>query len=158
MKMVKSYAAWLGALLVWLSPLGAERARAYGGLWSAPDAKIEQSAAQVLFVDHPDATITAVVRIRYAGAGKKLAWLLPVPGTPTVTISSKKFDEPVDLTFPQPRGREQVKVSKKVSKQLGKSKLTLEELEELKKGAKVSLQYYPMLGQVMELVIEEPGS
>ena len=76
----------------------------------------------------------------------------------TVTISSKKFDEPVDLTFPQPRGREQVKVSKKVSKQLGKSKLTLEELDELKKGAKVSLQYYPMLGQVMELVIEEPGS
>jgi hypothetical protein len=61
------------------------------------------------------------------------------------------------LTFPQPRGREQVKASKKMSKQLGKSKLTLEDLDELKEGAKISLQYYPMLDQVMELVIEEPG-
>jgi hypothetical protein len=75
----------------------------------------------------------------------------------TVTISSKKFDKPFDLTFPQPRGREQVKASKKMSKQLGKSKLTLEDLDELKEGAKISLQYYPMLDQVMELVIEEPG-
>jgi hypothetical protein len=75
----------------------------------------------------------------------------------TVTVSSKKFDKPFDLTFPQPRGREQVKASKKVSKQLGKSKLTLEDLGEFKAGTKISLQYYPMLGQVMELVIEEPG-
>ena len=57
----------------------------------------------------------------------------------------------MELTFPQPSGREQIKASKKTAKLLGRKKLTL---EELKTGSKVQLQYYPLLGQVMELIID----
>ena len=55
------------------------------------------------------------------------------------------------LSFSQPAGREQIKTSKKAAKALGKKKLSLEELSE---GAKVEVQYYPALGQVMELVVD----
>jgi hypothetical protein len=74
----------------------------------------------------------------------------------TVTISPEK-KEAADLllTFPQPKGREQVRVSKKAEKQLGKKKL---DLEELKTGSKVTLEYYPALQQVMSLTIEQPAS
>jgi uncharacterized membrane protein YfhO len=76
--------------------------------------------------------------------------------TRTVTISPEK-KEAADLllTFPQPKGREQVRVSKKAEKQLGKKKLTL---EELKTGSKVTLEYYPALQQVMSLTIEQQAS
>jgi hypothetical protein len=76
--------------------------------------------------------------------------------TRTVTISPEK-KEAADLllTFPQPKGREQVRVSKKAEKQLGKKKL---DLEELKTGSKVTLEYYPALQQVMSLTIEQHAS
>ena len=74
----------------------------------------------------------------------------------TVTIApDKKEAEGLMLTFPQPKGREQVRVSKKAEKQLGKKKL---DLEELKTGSKVTLEYYPALQQVMSLTIEQPAS
>ena len=69
----------------------------------------------------------------------------------TVTIISQKQKDGLELTFPQPSGREQIKASKKAAKLLGRKKLTL---EELKTGSKVKLQYYPLLGQVMELIID----
>lgn len=76
--------------------------------------------------------------------------------TRTVTVApEKKEAEDLLLTFPQPKGREQVRVSKKAEKQLGKKKLTL---EELKTGSKVTLEYYPALQQVMSLTIEQPAS
>ena len=69
----------------------------------------------------------------------------------TVTIISQKQKDGLELTFPQPSGREQIKASKKAAKILGRKKLTL---EELKTGSKVQLRYYPLLGQVMELIID----
>ncbi len=69
----------------------------------------------------------------------------------TVTIVPLKQKDGLELTFPQPSGREQIKASKKAAKLLGRKKLTL---EELKTGSKVKLQYYPLLGQVMELIID----
>ena len=69
----------------------------------------------------------------------------------TVTIVPLKQKDGLELTFPQPSGREQIKASKKAAKLLGRKKLTL---EELKTGSKVQLQYYPLLGQVMELIID----
>ncbi len=68
----------------------------------------------------------------------------------TVTIAPPK-GEPLVLAFSQPAGREQVKTGKKAAKRLGKKRLRLEELES---GAKVRAQYYPVLGQLMELVVE----
>ncbi len=69
----------------------------------------------------------------------------------TVSITPHKQEKALTLTFSQPSGREQIKVSKKAAKTLGKKKLSLEELS---KGTKVELQYYPVLGQVMELVVD----
>jgi hypothetical protein len=70
----------------------------------------------------------------------------------TVTISpEKKEAADLVLSFPQPKGREQIRVSKKAEKQLGKKKLAL---EELKTGSKLILEYYPALQQVMSLTIE----
>lgn len=71
----------------------------------------------------------------------------------TVTITPNKKETELELGFPQPAGREQIKASKKAQKVLGRKKLRL---EELKAGSKVQLQYYPVLGQVMELIIQEP--
>lgn len=68
----------------------------------------------------------------------------------TVTLAPAK-GEPLVLAFSQPAGREQVKTGKKAAKRLGKKRLRLEELES---GAKVRAQYYPVLGQLMELIVE----
>ena len=74
----------------------------------------------------------------------------------TVTIAgAKKKQGSIELGFPQPNGLEQVKTSKKTFKMLGKKKLAL---EELKTGSKVRLQYYPLLEQVAELIVEQPAS
>ena len=70
----------------------------------------------------------------------------------TVTIVPLKKKDALELTFPQPSGREQIKASKKAAKLLGRKKLAL---EELKTGSKVQLQYYPLLDQVMELIIDQ---
>lgn len=68
----------------------------------------------------------------------------------TVTIAPPKGESLV-LAFSQPAGREQVKTGKKAAKRLGKKRLRLEELES---GAKVRAQYYPVLAQLMELVVD----
>jgi hypothetical protein len=75
----------------------------------------------------------------------------------TITIATDKKDneEGLKLAFSQPAGREQIKVSKKAEKVLGKKRL---KLEELKVGSEVSLQYYPVLGQLLEMVVEQPAS
>jgi hypothetical protein len=76
----------------------------------------------------------------------------------TVTIATDKKDKEKEeaagltLSFSQPTGREQIKVSKKAEKVLGKKRL---KLEELKVGAEVSLEYYPVLGQLLELTVEQ---
>ncbi len=68
----------------------------------------------------------------------------------TVTIAPAKGESLV-LAFSQPAGREQLKTGKKAAKRLGKKRLRLEELES---GSKVRAQYYPLLAQLMELVVE----
>ena len=74
----------------------------------------------------------------------------------TVTIAgAKKKQGSLELSFPQPNGLEQVKTSKKTFKMLGKKRLAL---EDLKTGSKVRLQYYPLLEQVAELIVEQPKS
>ena len=74
----------------------------------------------------------------------------------TVTIAgAKKKQGSIELSFPQPNGLEQVKASKKTFKMLGKKRLAL---EDLKTGSKVRLQYYPLIEQVAELIVEQPAS
>ncbi|MFI5306630.1 MAG: DUF2330 domain-containing protein [Polyangiales bacterium] len=97
---VGSAAISIAALL--LSPLLSQRARAYGGLWSSQSSPIDQTAEEIIFVDNGDSTVTAVVKIEYAGPPQKFAWLIPVPGTPTVGFSSSTVFERLDAaTAPQ---------------------------------------------------------
>lgn len=57
----------------------------------------------------------------------------------------------VELGFSQPAGREQLKAGKKAAKRVGKNRIRLEELQE---GSKVRVQYYPLLSQVLEVVLD----
>ena len=58
---------------------------------------------------------------------------------------------PIELAFSQPAGREQLKTGKKAAKRLGKTRIVLEELPA---GAKVRVQYYPLLSQLLEVVVD----
>jgi hypothetical protein len=70
----------------------------------------------------------------------------------TVTVTHSEGEE--TLGFPTAAGREVVKLSKKASRSLGKKSLRLEDLQA---GWQLKVAYYPALGQVMELTIEELG-
>jgi hypothetical protein len=69
----------------------------------------------------------------------------------TVSIHTKKSPPDLVLTFSQPEGREQIKMSKKGEKKLGKKRLRLDELVT---GSEVEIRYYPLLGQIMELTVD----
>src|SRR5688572_2333212 len=96
------FSPWLGSLMgvaamaVPLSPALTGRAHAFGGLWSAQGATITQSAARVIFVDHPGPTLTAIVQLEYAGPAQKFAWLVPVPGRASVGVSSSAVFDRLD--------------------------------------------------------------
>lgn len=57
----------------------------------------------------------------------------------------------IELAFAQPAGREHVKAGKRAAKRIGKSRLRLEEIPV---GAKVRIQYYPQISQLMEVVLD----
>jgi hypothetical protein len=102
MKMSKS-SPWILYSAALLSCFAAsDRALAFGGLWSASDAPIKQSSERILLVDNPDSTVTAVVQLEYEGAPDQFAWIIPVPGKPTVAISSSIVFQRLDAaTAPQ---------------------------------------------------------
>jgi hypothetical protein len=78
------------------------RAHAFGGFWSAQGATIKQSAERIIFIDHPGPTLTAIVQLDYAGPAQKFAWLVPVPDTASVAISSSAvFDRLDAVTAPR---------------------------------------------------------
>ncbi|HYF63156.1 MAG TPA: DUF2330 domain-containing protein, partial [Herpetosiphonaceae bacterium] len=62
-----------------------------------------QAAGRVIFaVDSQAGEITAYMQISYAGDAQSFAWLVPVPGTPTVeTADLAAFDELSALTSPR---------------------------------------------------------
>ena len=68
----------------------------------------------------------------------------------TVQFSLAKT-KAIELSFSQPVGREQIKAGKKATKRIGKNRLQLEELEP---GARVRVQYYPLLSQLLEVVVD----
>jgi hypothetical protein len=97
----RSLALSVAALV--LSPAMSRRAHAYGGgLWSARTAPAHAAAERILFVDNPDSTVTAIVQIQYAGPSRGFAWLVLVPGKPTVGVSSNAVFQRLDAaTAPQ---------------------------------------------------------
>jgi MYXO-CTERM domain-containing protein len=65
-------------------------ADACGGLFcdTTIDNQVSQSAERIMFVDHADGRVSAVVEILYQGEADKFSWLVPVPGIPEVGLSS----------------------------------------------------------------------
>jgi hypothetical protein len=63
-------------------------AQACGGLFCSSSNPVNQAAEQILFVDNPDGTITAVIQIMYEGPAHEFAWVLPIPGEPEIAVSS----------------------------------------------------------------------
>ena len=79
-------AALAGGLL--LSPALTRPAEACGGFWCSLQAPVEQSAEQIIFIDNPDETVTAIIQIMYQGPSEKFAWVIPIPGKPEIAVSS----------------------------------------------------------------------
>lgn len=78
------------------------RAHTFGGLWSSHALPVNQSAEKIIFVDNPDATVTAIIQVKYAGPSRKFVWVIPMPGHPTVGFSSNTVFQRLDAaTAPQ---------------------------------------------------------
>jgi hypothetical protein len=68
--------------------VGPATARACGGFFCSAQAPVNQAAERIIFADHGDGTVTAVVQVQYSGPSESFAWVLPVPGIPEVEVSS----------------------------------------------------------------------
>ena len=88
--------SWVTALVL-AGVLPASRAEACGGLFCSASAPVNQAAERIIFSKNDDGTVTAVVQIQYEGPSDEFAWVLPVPGIPTVKVSS-------DLAFTRLQG------------------------------------------------------
>lgn len=79
----------LFALAVAATALALPRpAAACGGFACSAAQPVVQDAEQIIFSDNGDGTVTAVIQIQYSGAAESFAWVLPVPGTPEIGVSS----------------------------------------------------------------------
>lgn len=83
-KLVTSIAA-AGALA---SSLIAPPAQACGGFFCDNAQPINQAAERILFAVEDDGSVTATIQILYSGDADSFAWVLPVSGSPDVSVSS----------------------------------------------------------------------
>ncbi len=78
----------VGVAILLSSPAMSHGAYAFGGFWSSQTAPVKQAAEEIVFVDNPDSTVTAIVQMNYVGPSQKFAWVIPVPGRPAIGVSS----------------------------------------------------------------------
>lgn len=79
--------AWILALLL-SAPVPA---LACGGLWCGSATPTLQTSETVLFEVPGDGTITVTVGISYSGAPEDFSWIVPVPDTPTLSVTHPNF-------------------------------------------------------------------
>jgi hypothetical protein len=78
------------------------RAAADGDFGSSQAAPANQAAEEIVFVDNPDSTMTAIIQLNYARPSQPFAWVIPVAGSPKVGVSSNAVFERLDAaTAPQ---------------------------------------------------------
>jgi hypothetical protein len=65
-------------------------ARACGGFFCSSSTPVNQAAERIVFARSADGTVTAVIQIQYSGPAERFAWLLPVAGSPSVSVSSNQ--------------------------------------------------------------------
>ncbi len=66
---------------------GAPAAVACGGMFCDAVAPVDQAAERIFFFVH-EGRVTTEVQITYEGESDEFAWVVPVPGEPTVTLSN----------------------------------------------------------------------
>ena len=71
------------ALGVYSSP-----AKACGGFFCDNSQPVDQAAERIIFSQNPDGTTTAAIQILYSGPSERFAWMLPVVGSPEISVSS----------------------------------------------------------------------
>lgn len=85
-----------------LSAFVARPASACGGFFCNSAQPVNQNAERIIFSHNGDGTVTAVIQILYSGPAESFAWVLPVPGTPEIGISSNlAFQRLQSQTNPQ---------------------------------------------------------
>ncbi len=65
----------------------ANPSQACGGLFCSQSSPVNQAAERIVFAQQGDTT-TAIIEIQYEGPSESFSWVLPVPGTPEVALSS----------------------------------------------------------------------
>jgi hypothetical protein len=80
---------WLAAVLGLASALTSRDAEACGGLFCSLATPVNQAAERIVFAhDESAGRVTAVIEILYQGPAEQFAWILPVSGTPDVSVST----------------------------------------------------------------------
>jgi len=64
------------------------RASACGGFFCNNSQPVNQAAERIIFARTPDGGVTAVIQIQYSGPSESFAWMLPVVGSPEISVSS----------------------------------------------------------------------
>jgi hypothetical protein len=78
---------------------GGRQAEACGGLFCSSANPVNQAAERIIFsFDQSAKKVTAVVEILYQGPSTKFAWVLPVPGIPTVNVSTSALLDRLQAT------------------------------------------------------------
>jgi hypothetical protein len=70
------------------SSLLAQPAAACGGFFCDNSQPVNQAAERIIFAVEDDGTVTATIQIQYAGDADAFAWVLPVEGSPAISVSS----------------------------------------------------------------------
>ena len=102
MNLQTPFALALGAALAATGMLIPSPAEACGGFFCDSAQPVNQQAERIIFAQQPDGTVTAVIQIQYQGPSEEFAWMLPVNGSPEVSVSSNAvFTRLQQATNPQ---------------------------------------------------------
>ncbi|MFK8004166.1 MAG: DUF2330 domain-containing protein [Polyangiales bacterium] len=66
----------------------ASTAKACGGFFCNRSQPVNQAAERIIFSHNEDGTTTAMIQILYSGPSENFAWMLPVNGSPDISVSS----------------------------------------------------------------------
>lgn len=66
----------------------APTAHACGGFFCNNSQPVNQAAERIIFSQNEDGSTTAVIQIQYSGPSESFSWMLPVVGSPDISVSS----------------------------------------------------------------------
>lgn len=66
----------------------APTAHACGGFFCNNSQPVNQAAERIIFSQNADGSTTAVIQVQYSGPSESFSWMLPVVGSPDISVSS----------------------------------------------------------------------